>query len=73
MDLENRLEMLLELHPESLDPRVAETLMDEVLAVFRKHLPLRSLEGLLEKRGATWSSWWPWSWPRSRGGPKPVP
>lgn len=51
MNLESRLEMLLELHPESLDPKVAEALMDEVLAVFRKHLPIKSLEGLLEKRG----------------------
>ncbi|GAA6744425.1 hypothetical protein [Thermus antranikianii] len=51
MDLENRLEMLLELDPEALDPGLAEGLMDEVLTVFRKHLPVRSLEGIPEAAG----------------------
>lgn len=51
MNLESRLKMLLELHPESLDPGLAEKLMDEVLAVFRKYLTIRSLEGKMEKRG----------------------
>ncbi|MBW6394498.1 hypothetical protein KZX47_04925 [Thermus sp. SYSU G05001] len=50
MDLETRLEMLLELDPEALDPGLAEGLMDEVLAVFRKHLPVRSLEGILKRQ-----------------------
>lgn len=51
MNLETRLEMLLELDPEALDPGLAEKLMDEVLAVFRRHLPVRSLEGLLKRQG----------------------
>ncbi|MFN4232619.1 hypothetical protein [Thermus sp.] len=50
MDLETRLEMLLELDPEALDPGLAERLMDEVLAVFRKHLSVRSLEGILKRQ-----------------------
>ncbi|ADW20867.1 MULTISPECIES: hypothetical protein [Thermus] len=50
MDLETRLEMLLELDPEALDPGLAERLMDEVLAVFRQHLPVRSLEGILKRQ-----------------------
>ncbi len=50
MDLETRLEMLLELEPEALDPGLAERLMDEVLAVFRQHLPVRSLEGILKRQ-----------------------
>ncbi|MFN4070675.1 MAG: hypothetical protein ACK4HT_03800 [Thermus caldifontis] len=50
MNLETRLEMLLELDPEALDPGLAEKLMDEVLAVFRRHLPVRSLEGILKRQ-----------------------
>lgn len=50
MDLETRLEMLLELDPEALDPGLAERLMDEMLAVFRQHLPVRSLEGILKRQ-----------------------
>ncbi|WP_205387578.1 hypothetical protein [Thermus caldifontis] len=42
--------MLLELDPEALDPGLAEKLMDEVLAVFRRHLPVRNLEGLLKRQ-----------------------
>lgn len=50
MDLETRLEMLLALDPEALDPGLAERLMDEMLAVFRQHLPVRSLEGILKRQ-----------------------
>ncbi|TBH17258.1 hypothetical protein [Thermus thermamylovorans] len=51
MGTENRLEMLLELEPESMDPSLAERLLDEVLAVLRQHLPVRALEARLERRG----------------------
>ncbi|MCS6869053.1 MAG: hypothetical protein NZ846_02215 [Thermus sp.] len=50
MDLETRLEMLLELAPETLEPGLAERLMDEVLGVLRRHLPVKALEARLEKR-----------------------
>ncbi|WP_018110865.1 hypothetical protein [Thermus igniterrae] len=50
MGLEKRVERLLELDPKALDPRTAEALMDEVLAVFRRHLPVRALEARLERR-----------------------
>ncbi|WP_172957934.1 hypothetical protein [Thermus scotoductus] len=42
--------MPLALDPEALDPGLVERLMDEVLGVFRQHLPVRSLEGILKRQ-----------------------
>lgn len=50
MGLEKRVEMLLELDPEALDPLKAEALMDDILAAFRRHLRVRALEARLEGR-----------------------
>lgn len=50
MSLEKRVEMLLELDPEALDPGTAEALMDEIFTVFRRHLPVKALEARLERR-----------------------
>lgn len=52
MGVENRLEVLLELEPEAMDPALAERLLDEVVGVLRQHLPVRGLEARLERRGS---------------------
>jgi len=49
MGVESRLELLLEMEPEPMDPALAEQLLDEVLPVLRRHLPVQALEARLER------------------------